>query len=144
MKAAGTKTFVLDASVTLAWCFADESTDDTEQILDMLSSGSNAVVPAIWPVEVANALLVAERRKRITLAQVTSLLGRIGLLPILVEPTLTERTFVAVLNSARREQLSAYDGSYLELAMREGLPLATMDQSLKRSAKNSGVVLLLN
>jgi len=74
MKAAATKRFVLDASVAVAWCFEDEATKFTESVLDLLSAGAEALVPAIWPVEVANALLIAERRKRILLAQVTALL----------------------------------------------------------------------
>jgi hypothetical protein len=65
MKAAATKRFVLDASVAVAWCFEDEATKFTESVLDLLSAGAEALVPAIWPVEVANALLIAERRKRI-------------------------------------------------------------------------------
>jgi len=76
------KRFVLDASVTVAWFFEDESTGFTEGVLDLISAGAQALAPAIWPFEVANALLVAERRKRITLAQVTALLGRILQLPV--------------------------------------------------------------
>ena len=66
MKAAATKRFVLDASVAVAWCFEDEATKFTEGVLDLLSAGAEALVPAIWPVEVANALLIAERRNRMS------------------------------------------------------------------------------
>jgi hypothetical protein len=66
MKAAATKRFVVDASMTLAWCFSDESTAFTESVLDLLANGAEAIAPAIWPFEVANALLMGERRKRVT------------------------------------------------------------------------------
>ena len=142
MKAAATKRLVLDASVAIAWCVDDESNALSEDVLDLLASGGQAVVPAIWPVEVANALLVAERRKRITTAQVTAQLGRIARLPILVEPTPPDRAFGAVLATARHHQLAEYDAAYLELALREGIPLATLDGDLKRAARGMGIKLI--
>ena len=143
MRAAAIKSFVLDASVTLAWCFADESTAYTEAVLDFLSSGSVALVPAIWPFEVANALLMAQRRKRITLAQVTSVLQRIALLPITIEFITMGRAFGAIFSGAQREGLTAYDAAYIELAMREGLAFATLDNGLRRAAQRAGVPLLV-
>lgn len=142
MKAAATKTFVLDASVTLAWCFADESTKYSEGLLDRLASGVEALVPAIWPFEVANALLVGERRKRVTIAQVASLLRRISDLPITVEPIRVSSAFGQILDVARREQITEYDAAYLELAMREAQPLATLDDGLRRACRRAGVALL--
>ena len=141
MKDAATSRFVLDASVTLAWCFPDESTSRTEALLDLMANGAVALTPAIWPFEVANALLVGERHKRVTVAQVTAMLLRIADLPISVEPIRIDRAFDQVLSFARREQLSEYDAAYLELAVRENLPLATLDQKLSRAAKNAGIVL---
>ena len=142
MKAAATKRLVLDASVTLAWCFADESTAYTEGVLDLLATGTEAVAPAIWPFEVANALLMAERRKRITVAQVTSMLQRIVDLPINVEPIRVDRAFGQILAAAREEKLTEYDAAYLELAMRKGWPLASLDEQLKQSARSAGVSLV--
>jgi predicted nucleic acid-binding protein len=142
MKAAATKRFVLDASVAVAWCFEDEATKFTENVLDLLSGGAEAVVPAIWPVEVANGLLNAERRKRILLAQVTALLQRIAGLPIAVLPIDPARAFEHILPVARQQSLSGNDAAYLELALRQGLPLATLDEQLRRAAKSTGVVLL--
>src|SRR5436309_9875950 len=78
MKGAVIKRMVLDASVAVAWCFEDESSDFTEGVLDLLASGTEALAPAVWPLELVNALLMAERRKRITVAQVTALLRRIA------------------------------------------------------------------
>ncbi len=142
MKAAATKRFVLDASVAVAWCFEDEATKFTEGVLDLLSAGAEALVPAIWPVEVANALLIAERRNRIVLAQVTALLQRIAALPIAVLPIDPPRAFDHILPVARQLSLSGYDAAYLDLALRQGLPLATLDEQLRRAAKTTGIVLL--
>lgn len=141
MKAA-VKRFVLDASVAVAWCFDDESTPLTEGILDLLSAGSEGVAPGIWPLEVANALLVAERRKRISVAQVTALLGRIVQLPVSVETIEPDRAFSQVLSVARQHQLTEYDAAYVELALRRGLPLATLDDKLRQAARMAGISLV--
>jgi len=142
MKAAATKRFVVDASVTLAWCFPDEHTTYAEAVLDRLANGVEAMAPAIWPFEVANALLVGEKRQRVTVAQVTAILRRIADLPISVDPVQIDRAFQQVLPLARQAQLTEYDASYLELALRLGLPIATLDAQLRQSAKAVGIVLL--
>jgi predicted nucleic acid-binding protein len=142
MTDAGTKRFVLDASVAVAWCFDDETTKFTEGVLDLISAGAEALVPSIWPLEVANALLVGERRQRVVLAKVTALLFRIAGLPISVRPTDAKQAFEQVLPMARQQGLSQYDAAYLELAVREGLALATLDGELQRAAKAVGVELL--
>lgn len=142
MKAAATKRFVVDASMTLAWCFPDESTAYTEAVLDLFSKGFEAIAPAVWPLEVANALLVGERRKRLTTAQVASMLKRILNLPISIDPIRIDNAFGSILMLARKEQLSEYDASYIELALREGLPLATLDDQVRRAAAANAVVVL--
>jgi predicted nucleic acid-binding protein len=142
MQAAMIKRIVLDASVAVAWCFEDENTPFTEGLLDLLSAGTEALTPAIWPFEVANALLVAERRKRITVAQVTALLRRIGGLPITVEPVATRHAFEQILSVARQQNLTEYDAAYLELALRAGVPLATLDDKVKQAARFVAVGLL--
>jgi len=142
MSAAAIKPMVLDASVAVAWCFEDESTPFTEGVLDLLSAGTEVLAPAIWPFEVANALLVAERRKRVTLAQVTALLRRIAGLPISIEPVETRRALEQVLAVARQQNLTEYDAAYLELALRTGLPLATLDANMKQAAKLAAVELV--
>jgi predicted nucleic acid-binding protein len=129
---------VLDASVAVAWCFEDEATKFTEGILDLLTAGAEALVPSIWPLEVANALLAAERRNRIALAQVTALLQRISGLPITVMQIDSRQAFEQILPVARQQGLSHYDAAYLELALRRGLLLATLDEQLRRSAKVTG------
>jgi predicted nucleic acid-binding protein len=130
--------FVLDASVTLAWCFEDEASPYAEAVLEKLAPGA-AVVPSIWPLEVANALLVAERRKRLTRAKVTRFLQVLRSLPIVVDSEGGARALDTVLDLARAHGLSVYDAGYLELALRDGLPLATLDERLKRAARQAGV-----
>jgi predicted nucleic acid-binding protein len=142
MKVAIIKRIVLDASVAVAWCFEDESTRFTEGVLDLLAAGTEVVTPAIWPFEVANALLVAERRKRITLAQVTALLQRIAGLRIWVDPIEPGTAFNQILSIARQSDLSEYDAAYVELALREALPLATLDDKLRRAATRVGITLV--
>lgn len=141
MKDAATRRLVLDASVTLAWCFPEESSAGSEAILDLLTAGGEAVAPSIWPHEVANALLVGERRKRITLAQITSALATINALPIVLDSIQVVHVFERILPLARQHQLTEYDASYMELALRKGLPLATLDEGLRRAAKNAGIEL---
>jgi predicted nucleic acid-binding protein len=108
----------------------------------ILETGGHALVPAIWPFEIANALLVGEKRKRLTVAQATAVLQRVSDLPITVEPVQPDRVFREILAIARQEQLSEYDAAYLELALRQALPLATLDQGLRRAAQNIGIPLV--
>jgi predicted nucleic acid-binding protein len=131
--------FVIDASVTMAWCFADEATAATESLLDQFSA-DEAVVPAVWPLEVANVLLVAERRRRLTEAQASRFLDLLQQLPISVDEDPTD--LAAVVAAGRRHELSSYDASYLVLAERTGAPLATLDRRLADAASRAGVRLL--
>ncbi len=128
--------FVVDASVTLAWCFEDEATPETEGVLDLLAEDS-AVVPALWELEVANVLLLAERRGRLTEAQSARFMTLLQQLPILIDAVSVD--MAAVLATGRRHGLTAYDAAYLVLAEHEGLPLATGDAKLRKAAKAVGV-----
>ncbi|MGA9896646.1 MAG: type II toxin-antitoxin system VapC family toxin [Terriglobales bacterium] len=132
----------MDASVPLAWCFEDESASLPERVLDVLETGTEMLTPSIWPLEVANALLIAERRKRITNAQATAFLQRISKLPILIEPISPNRAFEHILQVARQYQLTEYDAAYVELALRQALPLATLDSKLRRAAQSAGIPLV--
>jgi predicted nucleic acid-binding protein len=130
---------VLDASVALAGCFDDEKTPQTEAVLDRLAADS-AVVSTLWEFEVANALLVAERRGRLsdfTAARFVELLAR---LPIHVDVTFSD--MASLLAIGRRHQLSAYASSYLFLAERDGIPLATGDEKLRSAGSRAGVPLV--
>jgi predicted nucleic acid-binding protein len=133
--------FVVDCSVTMAWAFQDESTEQTDAVLDRLV-GEEAVVPSIWPLEVVNVLVAAERRKRLSRAMVTRFVEVLGSLPIVVDEDGQQRAFSSVLPLAREAHLSSYDAAYLELAMRLGVPLATTDAELRRAASEVGVALL--
>jgi len=133
--------FVLDTSVALAWCFEDETSAAADGILDLLVS-SEGIVPAIWPVEVGNALLAGERRRRITPAETGRSLELLRNLNIHVEntgPGLHVEDLEAV---ARSQRLSVYDAAYLSLAIREGIPLATLDRALAQAARRVGISLL--
>jgi predicted nucleic acid-binding protein len=131
--------FVLDASVTLCWCFENQATKYTEAIFEMLAGGDEAVVPFIWPLEIANVLVTAERRKDLKAAQVTNFTEELTAWPIQVDTVGLDRAFQQILSAARFYRLSAYDAAYLELAIREGLPLATLDNDLRRAASAAGV-----
>lgn len=132
------KYFVLDCSVTMGWVLEDEKTDYTEAALDSLAE-NRAIVPSLWELEVSNVLIVAERRGRITQAQTTHVLSLLSSLPILVDPLVPKRMLTTVPALAREHQLSAYGAAYLELALREGAAIATLDQKLERIALKCGV-----
>ncbi len=128
--------------MAVARCFADGTARFTEKVLDLVSKAAQVFVPAVWPFELANALLSAERRKRITIAQVTNLLTNIGALPFTIDSLEVSRVIDQVLSLARQQQATVYDAAYLELAMRKGLPLATLDDAVKRAAGTAGVHLI--
>lgn len=139
MKAGVSDRLVIDASVTVAWCFEDEKTPYTEEVLDKMDGGVEAVVPSLWSFEIVNALLQAERRKRLTAAQATVFLEQLEGFNIVVDSAPRPRIFGWIFLEARQQNLTAYDAAYLELALRRGLPLATLDANLKRAAKDLGV-----
>lgn len=132
---------VLDASVALSWCFADESSSESEAILDRLRS-ERAVVPQHWPVEVTNVLLVAERRNRLNPSQSAAFTQLLEALAIEIDLHTGARVSESWLSLGREYQLSAYDAAYLDLAIRRGMPLATRDQRLREAAANAGVPLI--
>ena len=131
--------FVVDASVTLAWCFEDEATPQTEAILDRLSDDA-AVVPSLWELEVSNVLLAGERRGRLTESQSARFVALLAQLPILVYTASVDMG--AVLAAGRHNALTAYDAAYLVLAEREGVPLATLDARLRAAAHAVGVAVI--
>jgi predicted nucleic acid-binding protein len=133
--------FVVDNSVVMAWCFEDETGAYAEKVLDLLAE-HEALTPSIWPLEVANVLLVAQRTKRLSKAEATRFLTLVRSLPIHVVQETPERILGETLVLARETGLSSYDASYLDLAMREGLPLATLDKALRKAARNTHTPLL--
>lgn len=134
--------FVADASATLPWCFADDATPWTEALLDRLQAGEEVLVPAHWPMEVTNGLVVAVRRGRIGLDRVARFATDLSSLAIRIEPPSAPAFWNAVIAVAIKHHLTAYDAAYLELAQRKGLPLATLDGDLQRAALAEGIALV--
>lgn len=133
--------FVLDCSITMAWLFADEKTDLTEKVMNRLTN-EDAIVPSLWIFEVTNVLLGGEKRKRITPAQSVRFLETLSKLRIKISEEITISQSEFLLSTARSHGLTAYDAAYLDLALRLGVPLATLDEDLKKAARKSGVVLI--
>jgi predicted nucleic acid-binding protein len=132
--------FVLDNTVTMAWCFTDEATEFTETLLNRLSDLTDtALVPALWLYEVVNVGEMAVRRGRITKDKASAFLESLADLPIEVEDLSRREVFVSVWAVAERYGLTSYDAAYLELAIRHRLPLAALDSDLNRAARAAGV-----
>jgi predicted nucleic acid-binding protein len=134
--------FVVDASAALAWCFVDEASGWTDGLLERLRQGDRIAVPAHWPTEILNGLLVAFRRKRIKTGQPALFWDELARLPIETEPALTAMQAKAVLALSEKHGLTVYDAAYLELAYRRQLPLATLDTDLRKAAQVEGAALL--
>lgn len=125
---------VLDCSVTMAWCFDTEANTYADRVQERLHE-AEAVVPTIWSLEVANVLLVGERRGRITPAETTDFVRLLQSYPLMVDQQTSEHVWDTTLKLARDHRLSSYDAAYLELALRHGLALATLDEALRRAAE---------
>ncbi len=130
--------FVLDCSIAAAWLFEDEARPDTDNLLEQLRDGG-ALVPNLWHLEVANVLVQAEKRDRITAAQISIRMDLLASLPIVTDAETGPRAFREILTLARSQVLSTYDAAYLELAIRRGLPLATKDKALIRAANSCNI-----
>jgi predicted nucleic acid-binding protein len=137
------KLFVLDASVALAW-FIDRPTDPYAQhIRERLRSDWTAVSPLLWQTEVANILVVSERRKLLSTAEVAaacSFLRRLS--PTKIRLDASVFTLDELTGAAREFGLTSYDAAYLLLALRENLPIATLDKALQTAAAKAGVPLM--
>jgi predicted nucleic acid-binding protein len=132
---------VIDASLTLSWGFPDEESEEGFRLLNRVI-GEGATVPSVWTLEIVNALAVAERKRRITLDQILETLALLRSLLVRISPASITSDFGPVMNISRAQGLSAYDAAYLELAPREGLPLATFDKGLRQAAENLGLRVL--
>jgi len=123
---------VVDASIALAWCFPDEAGEYADVVLDALE-GRTMLVPTIWPLEIVNALQVGERRKRIRRPDSQRFVELLKGLNIFLDTQPWADTISNVLPLAREHNLSAYDAAYLDLAVRQAAPLATLDAGLKKA-----------
>lgn len=130
---------VVDSSVSAAWCLKDETNEAAEAVLTALGNGGG-IVPALWAIEMAAILVMAERRGRISPSDGDRAVELLGRLPLRIEPA-DANTTRRVRAVAREHRLTAYDAAYLELAARSGLPLATFDDDLAKAAKGAGVEL---
>ncbi|WP_459554734.1 type II toxin-antitoxin system VapC family toxin [Lacunimicrobium album] len=129
---------VLDCSMVMAWLFHDEQTELTDRVQQMMLMQA-AVVPSIWSYEVANVLLTAQKKKRITEQDANEFVSNLMVLEIYVDVPSKEEAFDKTLAMARENQLTSYDAAYLELANRLAIPLATLDKDLIRGATSLGV-----
>ena len=135
--------FVLDNTVTMAWGFTDEATEFTETLLRRLSNLTDiAIVPALWLYEVVNVTELAVRKGRITAEKADAFLESLADLPIEIENPALPQMFVSVRALVGQYKLTAYDASYLELAIRHNLPIASSDKALVKAAQAAGVNLV--
>lgn len=125
---------VIDNSVVMSWCFEDEANQYADNVLESLRH-VRAIAPVIWPLEIGNVLAVAERKGRLKYIDCIQFWELLSELPIEVEGQVSEKVMMNVYTLAREAQLSTYDASYLELAMRKKLPLATSDKALLKAAR---------
>lgn len=134
--------FVVDASVVLTWCFPDEDSALAHKVAQMFKHGESAITPSFWPHEVLNALLVGEKRKRISRDLIRTFLSDLETLPIVLQELQPDAVFDRIQSLSREHGLTPYDAAYLELAKTNGLPLATLDQDLIRACRKASVGLL--
>jgi predicted nucleic acid-binding protein len=134
-------TFVIDASVAISWLFADEQTLLSMNLLQQVS-GTGAIVPSLWRLEIASALQTGIKRKRIDAPYRDAAIQKLLSLPIETDPDTNDYAWTSTLRLADIHQITVYDASYLELALRRGLPLATRDDQLAAAAGRAGAILL--
>ena len=134
-----TRAFVADASVAVAWVHPAQATTETAAMLDALADGATLEVPALWPLEVANALIVLVRRRKLNEDERQTGLGWLRGLPLRVDPEAASLAFSRFSELASEHHLSVYDAAYLDLALRRQLTLACTDGPLRKAAKRAGV-----
>ena len=137
------KEFVLDCSATLPWVFGSEATASTDALLDGLAAGDKAWVPSLWHLELGNVLLGAQRKGRIDKAGIEQFLGALAVYDIEVDSETIGVAWTRTLALAESHALMMYDATYLELALRRGLPLASLDAPLRAAMQKAGGKLLL-
>jgi predicted nucleic acid-binding protein len=129
---------VTDASVALAWCFPDEASEYADRILVALE-GHAILVPALRSVEITNALLMAERRKRVKPPEIRRFVELLDGLTVIIDSQSVTESVSNILPIAREYGLSAYDAAYLDVAVRHGAPLATLDSALRKAGQKAGI-----
>ena len=135
--------FIADSSVGVAWAVYSQASAATDELLDRVASGTPLVVPTLWPFEVANSLLVLNRRKKLLAEDRDRALGALGQLPLVMDEEGPRLALGRISELAAEHGLSVYDAVYLELAVRRKLPLASRDEALCKVAQGCRVKLLL-
>jgi predicted nucleic acid-binding protein len=134
--------FVLDASVALSWLLEDAGAGQSYAVatFDALArSTTQAHVPVTWRLEIANVIAKSEARGVLLPNRSQAFISALAAAPIVCDPETDSKALNETLQLARRYGLSSYDASYLELALRTGLPLASLDEDLRRAAAKAGV-----
>ena len=134
--------FVADASTAIAWVHPAQATPETKLLLDAISDGTRVFVPAIWPLEVSNALLVLVRREKLLSTEREAALSALQQLRVKIDHEMASLAFTRLSAIAADRELSVYDAAYFELAERLKLPLACKDGTLRRAASRADIKLL--
>ncbi len=135
------QSFVLDVSACLTWCCEDEQTPFTDQLLELAASGSSLYVPAVWPFSIVNALVQAVRRKRIPEDRAKEFPEQLKMFSFRIEPAPLLSDLGRLEELSTSHQITSYDAAYLDLALRSNLPLASLDDRLRKAAEAEGVKL---
>ncbi len=133
------RSWVMDSSVAFAWIHPSQSSDATNQLLDEVAAGASIVVPILWFSEIANSLLVLQRRKKLTAIERKMALETLAKLVFTVDEEAGKVVFGKTSELAERYDLTVYDATYLEIAIRRQLPLASRDDALNEAAKKAGI-----
>lgn len=135
--------FIADSSVGVAWAVHSQASAATDELLDRVAAGTPLVVPTLWPFEVANSLLVLLRRKKLLAVERDRAIAALARLPLVVDDDGPRLALGRISELAAAHGLSVYDATYLELAVRRKLPLASRDEALRKAAQGCHVKLLL-
>lgn len=131
--------FIVDASVGFAWVYQGQATDETDHLLNEVAAGATVIVPALWFSEMSNVLLIAQRRHRLTAAQRKGAMEKLTAMQLTVDEEGSRNAFGKTSELAEKYGLTIYDATYLELALRRSLPLASRDEALRNAAKQCGL-----
>ena len=134
--------FIVDASVGFAWVCQSQATPETDHLLNEVGAGAVGIVPALWFLEMSNVLLMAQRRHRLTAGERKAAMEKLSALQLTVDDEGARHAFGKISELAEKYGLTIYDATYLELALRRSLPLASRDEALKNAAKQCGLKVL--
>jgi len=132
------RAFVADASVAVAWVHPAQATRETGAMLERIAAGDSLVVPALWPLEVANAITMLRRRRKLTADEARTAIEILRELPATIDHDGAAVAFTRLVDLALEHDLTVYDATYIELAIRRQLPLASNDGTMKEAAIRAG------